>query len=239
MIEVRNITKRYGTREAVRGLAFELAEDEILAVIGPSGCGKTTLLRLLSGFERPDSGEIYIDGAKASAPQTSIAPHRRGISLIFQDLALWPHMTAAEHIYFVLRTGKAGRGLLKEEMEGILRSVDLMGYGNRYPGQLSGGEKQRLAIARAIASRSKYLLMDEPLSSLDPLLKKELQELIVKLRNTFHMGIIYVTHNMEEAFALADRIVIMNTGKLEQVGRKEDLVKDPRNGFVRKFLGVE
>lgn len=236
MIRVIKITKRYGTQEAIQAMELEIRENEILAVVGPSGCGKTTLLRLLAGFESPDSGEISIDGEEASIIHKMIPPHKREISLIFQDLALWPHMTVAEHIRFVLRSGNLEGDRLVAAIESVLRSVGLNGYTNRYPNQLSGGEKQRLAIARAIASKKKYLLMDEPLSSLDPLLKKELEGVILRLRETLGIGIVYVTHNMDEAFAMADRIAVMKKGQLEQIGTKDDLIGNPRNDFVRKFL---
>ncbi len=238
MVKTENLRKRYSTTEALRGVTVGISSGEILGVLGPSGCGKTTLLRLLAGLESPDGGRITIDGIEVSTPEKILAPHRRGLSMIFQDLALWPHMTVREHVEFVLDKNKTKKNDRQAEMKAVFKDVNLIGYLDRYPHQLSGGEKQRLAIARALASGPKYLLMDEPFTNLDTLLREELQGLIIGLKERLGMGIVYVTHNVEEALTVADRVAVMNEGKFEQIDRKEDVLNDPKNEFVRQFLRI-
>jgi ABC-type Fe3+/spermidine/putrescine transport system ATPase subunit len=239
MIRIENLKKTYGKVTALQGVTLELSSNEVLAVIGPSGCGKTTLLRLVAGLESPDAGTIVIGGVEASTPSRIMAPHKRGLSMIFQDLALWPHMTVREHIEFVVKKDEFSRDAAELEIQRFQQDVNLNGHQNRYPHELSGGEQQRLAIARALASRPSYLLMDEPFSNLDVILKDELQVLIRKLRDRHEMGIIYVTHNTEEALILADRIAVMNEGRLVQIDSKEEILSHPKNEFVRRLLGVE
>lgn len=238
MIRIENLRKKYGKVGALQGITLELSLGEILALVGPSGCGKTTLLRLVAGLETPDEGRVLIDGVEVSIPAHMVAPHKRGLSLIFQDLALWPHMTVSEHIEFVLRKDRLSKEALKSETQSILEDVSLNGYHKRYPHEFSGGEKQRLAIARALASKPAYLLMDEPFSNLDSILKEELQALIIGLKNRAEIGIVYVTHNIEEALVLADRIAIMNKGRLEQIDNKEKILNNPKNEFVRRLLRI-
>ena len=219
-------------------VSFHLASGEVLAILGPSGSGKTTLLRLIAGFERPDMGAVFIENVEASSPTKMVEPSKRKLSMIFQDLALWPHMTVRQHIEFVLKKDKLPKNVLNSEITTILNHVSLNGHNSRYPHQLSGGEKQRLAIARALASHAKYLLMDEPFSSLDSILKEELQDLVIELKNSLQMGIIYVTHNIEEALVLADTIAVMNKGKLEQIDSKDKILDNPKNDFVRRLLKI-
>ena len=238
MITIDNLSKKYGKVEALHGVTLKITLNEILAVVGPSGCGKTTLLRLIAGLEKPDGGRIQIDNREVSSQAKVLEPHKRGLSMIFQDLALWPHMRVREHITFVLKKEKLTRDVVESRIDEILRDVNLNGYDNRYPHELSGGEKQRLAIARALAPHPKYLLMDEPFSNLDSILKEELQEVVIKLKNNHQMGIIYVTHNVDEAFMLADRIAIMNRGMIEQADDKDKVVKNPKNDFVRRLLKI-
>ena len=238
MITIENLTKKYGMIEALKGLTLELSLNEILAVIGPSGCGKTTLLRVIAGLESPDEGKVFIDGVEVSTPSKLIASSKRGLSMIFQDLALWPHMTVREHIEFVLKKNKPSKDVIKSKIDELLRDVNLNGYDKRFPHELSGGEKQRLAIVRALASNPTYLLMDEPFSNLDTILKEEMQELVVRLKNSFKMGNLYVTHNIDEAFELADRIAVMNKGRLEQIEGKEEVMNNPKNEFVRRLLRI-
>lgn len=241
MLTVDNLTKGYGGVDALRGLTIEVPLSEILAVVGPSGCGKTTLLRLIAGLESPDEGSIFIDGIEVSTPVHVAAPYKRRLSMIFQDLALWPHMTVKEHIEFVLKEDNLSGDALKSEINKInkiLEDVNLNGYNNRYPHELSGGERQRLAIARALASKPTYLLMDEPFSNLDSILKEELQDLVMGLKNNFRMGIIYVTHNIEEAIIVADRIAVINKGRLEQIDIKDKVLNNPKNEFVRRLLRI-
>ncbi|MEW6571865.1 MAG: ABC transporter ATP-binding protein [Nitrospirota bacterium] len=238
MLSVENLSKNYEKVEALKSVSLSLSFNEILAIIGPSGCGKTTLLRIIAGLDSPDDGRVLIDGNEVSTPSKLIAPNERRLSMIFQDLALWPHMTVREHIDFVLKKDKPSKDVIKSKIEELLRDVNLNGYDNRYPHELSGGEKQRLAIARALSSNPTYLLMDEPFSNLDSFLKEELQELIIRLKNSFQMGILYVTHNVEEAFALANRVAIMNMGRLEQIDNKNGILNNPKNEFVRRLLKI-
>jgi iron(III) transport system ATP-binding protein len=239
MLKTKNITKSYKNVEAVKGVTLHVPPGEVLAILGPSGSGKTTLLRLIAGFERPDAGIVSIEGIDVSSSMKMIAPSKRKLSMIFQDLALWPHMTVKQHIEFVLKKDKLPKNILDSEITTILDHVSLNGHNSRYPHQLSGGEKQRLAIARALASHVNYLLMDEPFSSLDSMLKEDLQQLIIELKNNLHMGIIYVTHNIEEALVLADTIAVMNKGRLEQMDSKDKVLANPKNDFVRRLLRIE
>jgi len=235
MIAIENIYKKFGMVAALNGTTLELSPREILGVVGPSGCGKTTLLRIIAGLDRPDEGRVVIDGIEMSTPSQLVAPYKRRLSLIFQDLALWPHMTVTEHIEFVLNE-KGSRDIIRSQVNDLLERFNLGGYGARYPYELSGGEKQRLAIVRAVAPNPQYLLMDEPFSNLDPILKEDLQGIVANLKT--HMGIIYVTHNMDEAFKLADRIAVMNAGKTIQVDRKDEILNHPRDEFVRRLLRI-
>ncbi len=237
MLKVDSITKRYGDMEVLKDISIEIMPGEIIALVGPSGSGKTTLLRLLAGFECPDNGSILIDGIEVSTPKRMAMPNKRSLSMIFQDLALWPHLTVGEHIKFVLKKDKRSRNGYNSRINKILNDVNLQGFNNRYPNELSGGEKQRLAIARAITSNPVYLMMDEPFSNLDVILKEELQELILGLKNDHQMGIIYVSHILEEAFVLADRIAVINNGILEQVDCKERVLNNPENEFIRRLMG--
>ena len=239
MLVVEDITKRYHYIQALSGISLEVSRGEILTILGPSGCGKTTLLRVIAGFERPDEGKVLIDGLDVSSPEKMTPVYKRNLSMIFQDLALWPHMNVIKHISFVMDKDRSPRSTLEEKIQKVLKKVNLSGYDNRYPNKLSGGEKQRLAIARALASNPAYLLMDEPFTNLDHMLKDELHDVIVTLKDNAKMGIIYVTHNIEEAVTIADRMVIMNQGRIEQIGSKEDVLSNPINAFVELMLKVK
>ena len=238
MITVDSLRKKYGDAVALAGATLELSLGEVLAVVGPSGCGKTTLLRIIAGLEFPDEGSVFIDEVAVSSSSHKIPPNERKLSLIFQDLALWPHMSVKEHIEFVLRKESIARSEILSATQQILSKVEMNGLQKRYPHQLSGGERQRLAIARALASNPVYLLMDEPFSNIDPLLREELQELVLQLRDQLQMGIVYVTHNVDEAIILADRIAIMYQGRFLQIGTKEEVSNNPRDDFVRRLLKI-
>jgi ABC-type Fe3+/spermidine/putrescine transport system ATPase subunit len=238
VLKVENLKKKYGSIQALKGVTLEVSLGEVLAVVGPSGCGKTTLLRVVAGLESPDKGRVLIDGVEVSSPKRMIAPSKRRLSMIFQDLALWPHMTVREHIEFIACKEDKSKGVTSSNIEETLKDVNLNGYHDRYPHELSGGEKQRLAIARAIASNPNYLLMDEPFSNLDSILKEELQGLVIKLKINHQKGIIYVTHIVEEALVLADRIAVMREGELEQMDSKEKVLSEPKNEFVRRLMRI-
>lgn len=236
MITVQNLSKYYGDVKALDVVSCECKRDEIVVIIGSSGCGKTTLLRLIAGLETPDAGQIAIENMVVSTSRQSIEPHKRQVSLVFQDLALWPHMTVKEHIDFVLPFEKLKKGDIRLATESALSDVNLRGYENRYPHELSGGEQQRLAIARAIASKPRYLLMDEPFSSLDSILKENLFKLMLRLKKEKSIGLICVTHNIDEVNGLADRIAVMKNGQIVQFDSKENIMNNPKNEFVSSLL---
>lgn len=237
MISICDVSKRYGSSDALRHVSLELSPGEILLLAGPSGCGKTTLLRIIAGLERPDEGRVRIDGAEISTPAYVSDPSGRNVSMIFQDLALWPHMSVREHVGFAMQREKLPKKLVRSRTEEILRSVSLDGLGSRHPHRLSGGERQRLAIARAIASGARYLLMDEPFSSLDIFLKEELEELIAGFKKTLGTGIIYVTHNIADALPIADSVALMREGRIVRADSVERIMQHPGSGFARRMLG--
>lgn len=236
MIEVENLKICYGEHLVLKGVDLQVQRNEVLALIGPSGCGKTTLLRVVAGFEMPDNGRISIEDVVVSRPGFVLPPNKRNLSMIFQDLALWPHMTIEEHLLFVFNKNKKDKFHVANRIKELLENVGLEPCAGRLPHQLSGGEKQRLAIARGIAKSPKYLLMDEPFTNLDPILKKEQEVFLNRLKNQFQMGIIYVSHNIEEVKNIADRIAVMKNGKLVQVGTKQNIFQNPSDEFVKSFL---
>ncbi len=214
MIRTEKLSKSYGDHQAVTDVSITLERDSILVVLGPSGGGKTTLLRLIAGFEQPDRGSIEINGERVSSTGRIVAPNQRHLGMIFQDLALWPHMTLFNNVAFGLRRHQFSKAVIAEKVEAVLNQVSLHEHKRYFPHQLSGGEKQRLAIARALVTTPSYLLMDEPFNSLDPILKNEMMELLKSIKEQFQIGIIYVTHNLDEALSLADRIIIIGQGEL-------------------------
>ncbi|MGA1825401.1 MAG: ABC transporter ATP-binding protein [bacterium] len=224
MLELKEIKKDYGPVRAVAGIDLSLEKGKIMVILGPSGCGKTTLLRLIAGFERPDAGCIYIDGQMVSNHKVMIPPNRRGLGMIFQDLALWPHMTARENINFGLK----GMGFSKRQREDKIKKnmefVKLSNHLNRYPHQLSGGERQRLALARTISLEPRIILMDEPLTNLDPRLRSTIRDVILRLNKELQASILYVTHNYEDATLLADRIAVMKQGRIEKIGLSSEVL---------------
>ena len=232
-VRMVDLYKRYGAVTAIDGVTLDIRSGEFLTLLGPSGSGKTTTLMTVAGFEVPTAGEIYINDRAVS----TVPPHRRGIGMVFQSYALFPHMTIAENIAFPLRM----RNMNREERTGRIRSalqlVRLPGVEHRYPQQLSGGQQQRIALARALVYDPPLLLMDEPLGALDKQLREELQLEIKRLQNRLHITVIYVTHDQGEALVMSDRIAVFNFGRIEQLGSPEDLYDAPANRFVASFLG--
>jgi len=215
MIDISDLTVKIGSKALLQNLTLSVAEQEILGVLGASGSGKTSLLRAIAGLNRPCSGEIRMAGRTVSHPDRLLAPVRRRISMVFQSLALWPHMTAWKHLAFVVEKSQfPDKTRRNDHIASLLNMMHLNGFEDRYPSELSGGEQQRLAIARAMASSPECLLMDEPFSSLDDRLRTELLDITLTLRNMHRMTIIYVTHNIDEALYLADRICIMKAGTI-------------------------
>ncbi len=233
-IRLRGVAKRYGSVEAVRDLTLEVFEGELFVLLGPSGCGKTTTLRLVAGLERPDFGEIELFG-RAVAGSRWVPPEARGVGMVFQDYALFPHLRVAENVAFGLRGWS--RKQAAERVEEVLSFVGLSGYADRYPHELSGGEQQRVALARALAPRPRILLLDEPLSNLDAELRKHMRAELRRILKEARITTLLVTHDQQEAFALADRIGILSRGRLWQVGSPEEIYHAPACRFVADFIG--
>jgi len=239
MLKIDNLGKRYDQSWVLKDINLALSPGEILTIVGPSGAGKTTLLRLIAGLEIPEQGTIRINDKQVSSAQKMVAPHTRRLSMIFQDLALWPHMTVKKHIQFVMKGKRRSTQQIEETVIEVLAGTRLSGYENRYPHELSGGEKQRLALARAWAPGPDYILLDEPFSDLDHLLRDDLQQVLTGLVNDFNVGILLVTHDIDEAIALADRLAVLNHGQIEQIGKVVDVLGKPQNDFIKRFLKVK
>jgi len=234
MIELKNITHAYDNKTILDHLSLNIKTDRLTCLLGGSGSGKTTILRLIAGLETPLSGEISIeDKAVTQKGQINILPHKRNLGFIFQDLALWPHFTVYKNIAFGLSERKE-KNIEKTVFE-MLDFFGLREHTEKYPHQLSGGQKQLVAISRSLVLKPKILLMDEPLANLDVKLKRKILEHIKKLKQNFEPGIIYVTHDHKEAFAIADQIIVLNEGKIEETGTVEE-IKKSENEFVRYFL---
>ena len=219
LIDLQHITKSFDGQTVLDDLNLYIRENEFLTLLGPSGCGKTTTLRILGGFETPDTGKVIFDGKDI----TSLAPNKRQLNTVFQKYALFTHMTIAENIAFGLRIRKKSDAYIKDKISYALKLVNLDGYENRMPDSLSGGQQQRIAIARAIVNEPKVLLLDEPLGALDLKLRQDMQYELIRLKNELGITFIYVTHDQEEALTMSDTIVVMNQGYIQQIGTPEDI----------------
>jgi iron(III) transport system ATP-binding protein len=237
MIEIRGLRKVYGESVAVDGIELEVREGEVMALLGPSGCGKTTTLQLLAGFLAPDAGEIRVREKLLSSPRFVVPPERRNLSLIFQSYAVWPHKTVRENVGFGLQVRKVPRAQIGERVATILETVRLGTLADRYPGELSGGQQQRVALARALVVEPEILLLDEPLSNLDANLREEMRFEIRRLHEATGITMVYVTHDQAEAMVIADRVAVMNHGRLEQVAPPEEVYERPTTRFVASFIG--
>jgi spermidine/putrescine transport system ATP-binding protein len=233
-VALEAVSKSYGAVAAVRDVSLEVRAGEFLTLLGPSGCGKTTLLRLLAGFERPDSGRVLISGRDVTARP----PYERPTNTVFQHYALFPHRTVAGNVAFGLETAGRPRAETLERVERALEMVRLPGLGARGVHQLSGGQKQRVALARAVVMEPEVLLLDEPLSALDPKLRKEVQVEVKALHRRLGITFVFVTHDQDEALVLSDRVAVMNQGRVEQVGAPQELYDRPRTRFAADFLAV-
>jgi sulfate transport system ATP-binding protein len=233
MISVDAVTKRFGDFVAIDDVSIEVREGALTALLGPSGSGKSTLLRLIAGLEAPDAGRVIIDGQDA----TAVAPQRRGIGFVFQHYAAFKHMTVRENVAFGLRIRKRPRAEIAAKVDELLAIVGLAGYHARYPAQLSGGQRQRMALARALAIEPRVLLLDEPFGALDAKVRAELRAWLRRLHDEVHVTTVLVTHDQEEAMDVADRIAVLNEGRVEQAGTPRELYERPANGFVMSFLG--
>jgi sulfate transport system ATP-binding protein len=233
VITLRDVTKHFGTFAALDGISLEVPDGSLTALLGPSGSGKSTLLRVVAGLEGPDSGTVEIDGQDA----TGVPPQRRGIGFVFQHYAAFKHMTVRDNVAFGLTVRKLPKAQVGEKVDELLGIVGLSGYQDRYPNQLSGGQRQRMALARALAVEPRVLLLDEPFGALDAKVRTELREWLRVLHERVPVTTILVTHDQEEAMSVADRIVVMNEGRIEQVGHPRELYDAPANQFVMGFLG--
>lgn len=233
-IEIRDVTKRYRDNTAVDGFSLDIERGEFLTLLGPSGCGKTTTLNMIAGFITPTSGEIKIQGR----PVTDLPPFERDTSMVFQSYALFPHMTVFDNVAFGLRMRKVQSSDIRTRVGGALEKVHLAGLEKRYPRELSGGQQQRVALARAIVTRPAVLLLDEPLSNLDLKLREAMRIELKALQRDIGITSVYVTHDQDEALAMSDRIAVMNLGRIEQVGRPEDVYEHPSGLFVATFVGA-
>jgi iron(III) transport system ATP-binding protein len=237
-VRLTDLTKRFGEGvAAVQDLTLDIRHGELLSLLGPSGCGKTTTLRLLAGFLEPDAGEIWLGDRCLSSPRATVPPERRGMSMLFQSYAVWPHKTVGENVVYGLRFRGVPRGDWGRRLQDALALVRLEGLADRYPGELSGGQQQRVALARALIVEPTILLLDEPLSNLDANLREEMRFEIRRVHETAHITTVYVTHDQAEAMVTSDRIAVMNAGRLEQVGTPEEVYDRPATAFVAGFIG--
>ncbi|MEA5419836.1 ABC transporter ATP-binding protein [Spirulina sp. CCNP1310] len=237
-LAISKLTKQFANtlQPAVREVSLELYDGDILTLLGPSGCGKTTLLRLIAGFEDPDGGAIAINGQTVSGGGQNIPPEQRGVGMVFQDYALFPHLTVAENIAFGLQSGGKLTATTKERIGQVLHLVGLEGLGRRYPYQLSGGQQQRVALARALAPRPALVLLDEPLSNLDVQVRSHLRQELRHILKAAGTSAVFVTHDQEEALAISDWVGVMQGGQLEQLDRPETVYYEPRSRFVAEFV---
>jgi len=234
---LRGLTKRFGDQTALDGVSLEIEHGQLVCLLGPSGCGKTTALRLVAGFTEPSAGEILLGGKVVSSPARTLPPERRNVSMVFQGHALWPHMTVAENVAYGLAVRKLDRATIATKVSAILSTTRLAAFADRYPAELSGGQQQRVSLARALVIEPDTLLLDEPLSSLDANLREEMRFEVRRLHDAYRTTSIYVTHDQGEAMTTADRIAVMNAGRIEQVGTPEEVYDRPRSEFVARFLG--
>jgi ABC-type sugar transport system ATPase subunit len=233
-VSLTDLRKAFGTHAVVHGVNLDIADKEFLVLVGPSGCGKSTILRMIAGLEEVTSGEIRIDGEVVNERE----PKDRDIAMVFQDYALYPHMTVAENMAFSLLYRRVARGAIKERVRAAAQVLDIDSLLDRYPRQLSGGQRQRVAMGRAIVRNPRVFLFDEPLSNLDAKLRVAMRTEIKRLRERLETTIIYVTHDQVEAMTLADRIVVLDGGRIEQVGTPEDVYDRPATSFVAGFIGA-
>lgn len=232
-LELINLEKRYGETQAVRGVNLNLPSSQYCCLLGPSGCGKTSLLRMIAGHEEITEGDVILDNANIS----DIPPAQRSTSMMFQNYALFPHLKVIDNVAFALKISGIGKPERHERAMELIESVQLEKMADRYPNQLSGGQQQRVALARALITKPKLLLLDEPLSALDPFLRVEMRTELKALQRQLGITFVHVTHSQEEAMALADLVLVMNAGKVEQQGTPYQLFTKPKNRFVAQFIG--
>ena len=233
LIELSNITKNFDDQQVLKGINLKIHENEFLTLLGPSGCGKTTTLRIIAGFDEPDSGELLFDGIEIS----KLPPYKREVNTVFQKYALFPHLNVFDNIAFGLNIKKTEKTVTEQKVRKMLELVGLSGLESRDVTSLSGGQQQRVAIARALVNEPKVLLLDEPLGALDARLRKGMQTELKKIQKEVGITFIYVTHDQEEALSMSDTVVVMNDGYIQQIGTPTDVYNEPENRFVASFIG--
>ena len=233
LIELKGVSKFYDGEQVLKTIDLYIRDKEFITLLGPSGCGKTTTLRLIGGFETPDEGEILFDGK----PMTDLPPYKRQVNTVFQRYALFPHLNVHDNIAFALKLRKLPQDVIEEQVREMLQLVSLKGFGQKNVNLLSGGQQQRVAIARALINRPRVLLLDEPLGALDLKLRKDMQNELKNIQQQTGITFVYVTHDQEEALSMSDTIVVMEDGRIQQIGTPTDIYNEPKNAFVADFIG--
>ncbi len=238
-VRLRNVTRRFGRMLAVDDVSLDVADGELLTLLGPSGCGKTTTLRIIAGLEKQDQGEVYLEDRLVSSPSEGVhlQPEKRGIGMVFQSYAIWPHMTVFENVAYPLRVRRLDRPSIQEKVTRVLATVGLAGLEGRMASQLSGGQQQRVALARAIVFEPTLLLLDEPLSNLDAKLRNRMRYELKELQRSLGITTVYVTHDQAEAMILSDRIVVMHEGRIEQIAQPQEIYERPGSKMVADLVG--
>jgi iron(III) transport system ATP-binding protein len=238
-IEVADLVVRYGDVTAVDSIGFDIAPGELVTLLGPSGCGKTTTLRAVAGLETPSGGTIRLNGNSvySASERRNVPAEKRGVSMVFQSYAIWPHMTVFDNVAYGLRVRRLPQAEVRQNVERVLELVQMQGFADRPASKLSGGQQQRVAVARAIAFSPSVVLFDEPLSNLDAKLRAEMRVELRELQRRLDITSLYVTHDQEEALAISDRVIVMNGGRIEQIGSPEDIYNRPHSRFVADFVG--
>jgi iron(III) transport system ATP-binding protein len=239
-VEIEHLHKHFGAERAVRDLSLSVAQGEFVTLLGPSGCGKTTTLRCIAGLERPDGGEIRIGGDVVAAPGRGIylAPEDRNIGMVFQSYAIWPHMTVFDNVAYGLRVRRTSASVIRQRTTRALELVGLADLADRYATKLSGGQRQRVALARAMVYEPRVILFDEPLSNLDAKLREQMRVELVRLQQEVGITSVYVTHDQTEALVMSDRVVVMDKGRIQQIGDPQTIYEHPANSFVANFIGA-
>lgn len=236
-VTITGVTKSFGNTKVLQEFNQKFEDGEFITLLGPSGCGKTTMLRLIAGFEKPSSGEIYIGDKLVSSDKEFLPPEKRGIGMVFQSYAVWPHMNVFDNVAYPLKIQKINRDEIEKRVSEVLKIVHLEQYRDRFPSELSGGQQQRVALGRALVAQPEILLLDEPLSNLDAKLREEMRYEIKEITKKLKITVIYVTHDQIEAMTMSDRIVLINKGEIQQVASPKEIYSNPKNMFVANFVG--
>ena len=236
-VTIKHVTKAFGDNVVLKEFNETFRDGEFVTLLGPSGCGKTTMLRIIAGFEKPTTGELYIDDQLVSGGKTFVPPEKRSVGMVFQSYAVWPHMNVFDNVAYPLTIKKTPKAEIKKQVDRVLEIVHLSQYAERFPNQLSGGQQQRVALARALVAAPKLLLLDEPLSNLDAKLRESMRFEIKEIQKELGITVVYVTHDQTEAMAMSDRIFLINRGVVQQCDSPEVIYNNPANQFVADFLG--